>query len=523
MSCIVGFLVVALLLLARETWAMSLVNLLSPTGAHMSDLCDIGDVLYGVPQESVPATITDPKRLVTEYMRRGWMSVTGLYKSGAKSKSGAACVDADALRFLGAVRKSMVTRIFECANQSGGVRMQSFGSDNLTSDFDVTLVGRDACHVMWTMFTTFVRHHGQTLPHAFDTNLYCTGTNSHEHARPGAPVGLERVPFQGRGGAMFSLRPVAGSSGAAASRAWAIAKVVEASRPGDPSGIDLEGVFGSDDVANARSCLERARAVRAAVAPVTAAEYGRELDVDSRAVVGEYALQYHYAALLNAALYLGADNSAPCAYLRDVATAAGRADETIVDLLCLSMYFSIEAAWTCATINVVVLEMQGGVLEAGSGSADDYECAMIETFGDFTTHAESGDDRPADPATVLKLSKYVYRMIYAAAEAIAATGDADLAAELRREARAMNAGVVDRRDSSASPDLDLVYLEPGATADAYRGAIARRFADLYGSVSRRSVSGGAGYARRRQPNVARHAPNVALALATAFFASIPRL
>jgi hypothetical protein len=67
----------------------------------------------------------------------------------------------------------------------------------------------------------------------------------------------------------------------------------------------------------------------------------------------------HHASLLNNDFYEG--DMLPSKYLEDVPTlslAEGfrMAPESIIDRLCLSM--ACRPVWTCATINVVVLEMQ---------------------------------------------------------------------------------------------------------------------------------------------------------------------
>jgi hypothetical protein len=481
--------------------------------------------------EDIPASIQDPEQIASEYIAEGWQEVTGLYTSKAKDKTGQAIVDSDTLKFLGKLRKAMVFQLFECGRRGDAdIHLQSFGSDNLTSDFDVTLVGRNACHVMWVIFDTFINKYKSTIPYAFDTNIYSTGTNAVGNSRPGAPIGLERVPFTSNAGVpMFALRPEEGSSGEAASRAWAIAKVVEGLQHHNMSScgndVNLDKVFGSENVMNASECLKRAGVMRTAASRVTAAHY-ELMNPESCAIITEYALQFHHASLLNNDFYEGADMQAPSKYLEDVSdtVTGGRVQdgpESIIDCLCLSMYFSVEAAWTCATINVVVLEMQGGLLAMGSGTKSDYICAMIETYGDFVTHADTGSESVANRANVLKLSKYIYRMLYAAAEATAKTHGYSAAAALRQEALCIKEGVVSRRGKnlSAEVDLKLVYLEPDATPDAYRRVIASKFTELYGSLSIDSDTYGGGCLRSNSPLCV---SNIALLMITALVTALPR-
>jgi hypothetical protein len=483
-------------------------------------VCGVGQVLDILQPEEIPKSITDPENVATHFINNGWQVSTCLYKTNAKSKAGEVCVDGDTLAFLGALRKAMVFQLFECGRCGDkDIHMQSFGSDNLTSDFDVTLVGRNACHVMWIIFDAFIHRYKSTLPYSFDTNLYSTGTNAVGKSRPGAPAGLERVPFISREEVpMFALRPEEGSTGEAVSLTWAIAKVIEG-LSSSGSNVNPDKVFGSENVRKAKQRLTRAQGMRTAASHVTSAHY--MLPEDSCRIITEYALQFHFASLLNDAFYEDADTKAPNMYLEQVAKMVSKErwnEESIIDCLCLSMYFSMEAAWTCATINVVVLEMQGGRLAMGSGTKNDYICAMIETYADFVTHAETGNTSAANPANVLKLSKYIYRMLYAAAEATAKThGGSEGAALIRQEAQLIKAGVVDLRGETVElANLELVYLEPGATPDQYRDAVTRRFATLHGALFSESYGGGSGQ------NSTLGVSNIALLFTTAVVAILPR-
>ena len=50
---------------------------------------------------------------------------------------------------------------------------KAFGSTDITSDYDITIIGKDAPEIMKNMFTEFLNIYKNTLLHVFDTNIYC--------------------------------------------------------------------------------------------------------------------------------------------------------------------------------------------------------------------------------------------------------------------------------------------------------------------------------------------------------------
>ena len=48
------------------------------------------------------------------------------------------------------------------------------GSNNITSDYDISILGPDSNEIMWKMFNLFLNKYQDALPFSFDTNIYCS-------------------------------------------------------------------------------------------------------------------------------------------------------------------------------------------------------------------------------------------------------------------------------------------------------------------------------------------------------------
>lgn len=77
----------------------------------------------------------------------------------------------------------------------------------------------------------------------------------------------------------------------------------------------------------------------------------------------------------------------------------------LIENFCTSCYYSIESYYTPCTINVVVIELQAG--KNLSLSKENYIVSAVENLGDFLEHTKKYDE-----TTLIKTSKYLYRIYY---------------------------------------------------------------------------------------------------------------
>ena len=83
--------------------------------------------------------------------------------------------------------------------------------------------------------------------------------------------------------------------------------------------------------------------------------------------------------------------------------------DKLMEYICTSLHFAIEAYYTPCTVNVVVIEMQGGYKV--KLNKINYICSIIENLGDLLHHIGT-ENNSNKKLVLLKYSKYVYRIYY---------------------------------------------------------------------------------------------------------------
>ena len=146
---------------------------------------------YGVkcPNFSLSKIMSDD--LLQGYMDKGWDKITEIYKKNLTNKSKNISPKAKILydfetkpieeeeliiSILGSIRKFIIKSTFNSITKSinNNNEILTVGSNNITSDFDVTILGPNANTIMWKMFISFLAKFEDSLPEAFDSNLYCS-------------------------------------------------------------------------------------------------------------------------------------------------------------------------------------------------------------------------------------------------------------------------------------------------------------------------------------------------------------
>lgn len=115
--------------------------------------------------------------IISKYTKYGWYKLTNLFSNNVsgKEKDIKMKIDAPLLKLLGDIRSYIIEHSFNCVNKNNNTYYVAFGSTNITSDYDITIVGKNAYQVMYDMFHLFLKKYGNTLPFTFDSNLYSDG------------------------------------------------------------------------------------------------------------------------------------------------------------------------------------------------------------------------------------------------------------------------------------------------------------------------------------------------------------
>jgi len=277
----------------------------------------------------------------------------------------------------------VVHNLFECANDRPDVTTyQVFGSTNLTSDYDLTILGPNAPNVIERMSKAFKSQYNTSLPKAFDSNIYCTGFYSSKGSNPRVPgkiVAVKREnPTQ-----LFTVEAVDRDTQSLQEQfAWL--KIYESD----------EDLF----VQMTAHVAAPASAVR---------RLSEMLRSELKQSAGDDKVEKMYTMLIKRAKRYFPQMYGPKKYT--VAQTISLFEDS-----CAAAWASVEAYYTPASVAVVVLELQAGYMfrnskgESVELQSHTYKCAALENFGDFVHHAKDmrGDLRPI----LLKLSKYIYRV-----------------------------------------------------------------------------------------------------------------
>lgn len=462
--------------------------------------------------------LTDKKPLIQSYLKNGWLEVSKAFNThtSLNSTTEEAMVDHDDIKLLGDVREIIVARVFECYKEND-VHIRDFGSRTLTSDYDNTLFGPNSCYVMWNMFESFLKHYKKGLATALDVNLYNNGMYLLKGSNDLEALGMRKIEFDSdkKDGAgkvidttrVFTVTPTT-DAGEHVMLTWATVKVLEGMislkhRNDVSNGITKDDLMDqllqmneeeqrnvlSDIINNATpTCMEPYKEyLQGAIQKLidawrirkTARELARHFfsaetcDMDNICndedikIIAEYGIQFHFARLLNKVLYTGFEDVPFKNDFLDGLTEVLEETDRIVEgdihkLLCRNMYFSLEAAYTNGTVNVVVHEMQARVANLNLEKAD-YVCSMIENYGELIKHISSASSK--DPAQdVLKYSKYLYRIVYAATK-LHDTEDEN------KDKLAAILNVVKSRGTGIVPDMTDIFYNAGDTIDDYLSQI----------------------------------------------------
>lgn len=113
--------------------------------------------------------------VINKYLTQGWHSlVNEVFHQPhrvAKEKTLTASVDEELLVMLASLRRYITLTLLKCCMKPG-VKYFDFGSSNIASDYDLTIVGEYAPDVIMCAIDRFLQHNEATLSHAFDTNFY---------------------------------------------------------------------------------------------------------------------------------------------------------------------------------------------------------------------------------------------------------------------------------------------------------------------------------------------------------------
>ena len=347
--------------------------------------------------------------ITNTYIKKGWGSLVRTYykkKIGKEAvRRASSKIPPDiTLVFIGAVRRYMVLHLFECLCRK--TEYIALGSTNITSDFDLTLLGEQANECMKKLFFYFLKLYGNTLAHAFDTNLYTIG---YHLVTPHMRILPETVIIPDTSFAVFVSRS---SADIRLEIEWSLAKLANCPKNYLHYITKHYPIF-TPWLRRAKTKVYVAKKMIRSEHTLTLKKYGRKYkNKETRRLITRYNLYYTIARYIYATYIY--NNLATPSKLKLPADM-----QTLFDLLGFANYVSIEAYYTSATVIFVVLKLQGEKNVQGLKMCH-YICAALENLGDLINHMTHEKDR-FGPTLLLKYSKYLYR-IYSALSYIDSKG-----------------------------------------------------------------------------------------------------
>jgi len=324
-------------------------------------------------------------------LKKGWESITKKYAKESNSKQ-----SENELKLLTGIRIYYVDKLFQCAkkeiNNTKNSDYFAFGSTNITSDYDLTIIGKKAPEIMLYIFNKFLENINKTTTFSFDTNLYCMGFYSSNGLNKNLSTYIVREKPDST---LVSFQPKTVNDKDICYK-YAQLKLLEA------------GLLGNNEV-NAIITLNEKLTKQLNDYRLNNKNINK--NNNTKNLIKRYYTYYDVSKQLFKFLYKKSNNNSNNNSNNSVNV------NNFMEYMCQGLYYSIEAYYTPCTVNVVVLEMQAGK-DIGLDKFN-YLISAIENLGDFNIHLQhSGyklnisNKSTNSKKVILKLSKYLYRFYY---------------------------------------------------------------------------------------------------------------
>ena len=328
-------------------------------------------------------------------LKKGWESITKKYAKESNSKQ-----SEHELKLLTGIRIYYVDKLFQCAkretNNSNNSDYFAFGSTNITSDYDLTIIGKKAPEIMLYIFNKFLENINQTTTFSFDTNLYCMGFYSSHGLNNNLSTYIVREKPDST---LVSFQPYTNNDKQICYK-YAQLKLLEA------------GLLENNEVNTLKEKLTTQLNNF-----ILNNDKLKNINKNKNTIdlIKRYYTYYNVSKKLFKFLYKNSNNKSNNKLNNEVNL------NNFMEYMCQGLYYSIEAYYTPCTVNVVVLEMQAGK-DIGLDNFN-YLISAIENLGDFNIHLQhsgyklnNSNKSTNSKKVILKLSKYLYRFYYSLAK-----------------------------------------------------------------------------------------------------------
>jgi hypothetical protein len=322
--------------------------------------------------------------IIDQYLKYGWMSLKELYytKKIAKERIPKIPVSSYLIDTIDSIRKFHIDLLFNCCNKDPKTKYLSYGSTTLGSDYDLTIIGKNAPEVVKCMLEILIKTTKMLCTYMYDTNIYCAGMYTIHGVRYYDQVHkVQNTDY-------VILVPT-NHTEYKTSMTYAFTKLQPLFHLIKHTNLYLEYAKDASEIleSNTNELIAMTKSVHQ--------QYGNSLSPDIpnlHEMLARYLLMIEYANKLYNILYRSSGSQ-----------------KDIIELACKTQYFSIESYYTPSTFNVVVIEIQSANKSLRL-SPISYVCSIIENIGDMISHLRSSTMK--EDKYLLNIAKYLYRINY---------------------------------------------------------------------------------------------------------------
>ena len=351
--------------------------------------------------------------LFENYMNQGWLSITQSYKTNTKELTNNYFDTLShpqkklTLEILGSIRKYLVDIYYLSVGKTENNEYIAVGSNNITSDYDISILGPDSNEIMWKMFNLFLNKYQDALPFSFDTNIYCSPLYIHtNHNNIQLKYVLEKsnsFPRIDYGKRKFTLAPL-NYEDIREELIWACIKIINLDIQSKNENLKYIVNLSKEYYNNLESIREKYLLDKTKLEVLGI----QKLSKETQKISINYFLQYTYQQPIQNYIYFGIPLD-PYFILNGILMKNLFFYSNIVN------YFSSESYYTSSAVNSIVIENQMEEELNYSDRNEDikkliYITAAIENLGDMFKHIKN---EPGEIEKILiKYSKYIYRFYY---------------------------------------------------------------------------------------------------------------
>lgn len=355
--------------------------------------------------------------LLQEYMDNGWNTITEVYKSNIITDLGNKKIKISRnnlllnnfnnnsidkqeliLGILGSIRKYMVKTIFKCVQDNligkKNNEISFSGSTNITSDFDISILGPNGNIIMWRMFVTFLAKYGDSLPDAFDTNLYSSPiyiNKSKDYCNiicKSKNIFVQRVDFHNR---FFTLVPFT-KEDINVELNWSFVKLLGLSieipdnlKEYFKNALKYKKAMDNLEkkISNDKTYLE--------ISLQNNLHPSNTINKDTKYLIKRYYLQYIWQKKIHKYIYSSDSDNFDFRREKIFLDDSFKEEDNIFFYSNIVNYFSSDAYYTSSSVNAIVIEDQKNTLLDLSDRSKEikykmYIVAAIENLGDMINH-----------------------------------------------------------------------------------------------------------------------------------------